>query len=239
MSWPLARKRDMKRWAATAGAAATVACTAASSPAPNYSIPLPPGVDSVPSRFIGSVGPRRGPPHERPRPGDCSQCVVIVHIEVLSDTRLINPEVPPAQGVAIAHLVNTDDTDEEAYYKLLPHTQAEYYVWVDNGGGKTRATLLEVTPAKVKAKKQWNIILCHPYSATNLPGDPDFDFYEYRHGTEKCTARSTVNTPQVNYASVFTAAPFQSLFAKIMTALHGNMSALRGDWIECSSGCCT
>jgi hypothetical protein len=240
MTRALAGKRDTMRWAVTAAIAFVLACTAAPYPSPDYSLPLPPGVDSVASRFISRVGPPRAPGHDRPRPGNCSNCVVIVHIDVLSDTRLIDPEVAPAQGVALAHLVNLDDTDEEAYFNLLPHTTAEYYVWVDDGGGKPRATLLEISRGKVRTRKQWKITLCHPFSAENPPTGPDFDFYEYKHGTKKCTVGSgAAETPQVNYASLFSATPLQPLFAKIFAALHGKMAALRGDWIECSSGCCT
>jgi hypothetical protein len=239
MSKALAEKFDRVRWAVSAVCIAVLACTPVPYPPPDYSLPLPPGVDSVASRFLSGIGPVRGPTHDRARPGNCSKCVVIVRIEVLSDTRLINPEAAPTQGVAIAHLVNLDDTDEEAYFNLRPHTEADYYVWVDDGGGKPRATLLVSTRGKMRTKTQWAITLCHPYGPDNPPTGPDFDFYEYKHGTQKCPTGTGLNTSQANYASFITAVPFQPLFAKIIAALHGNMTALRGDWIECSSGCCT
>jgi hypothetical protein len=241
MSTTLAGKHDVMRWAAAVGLTAGLACTASPYPSPDYRIQLPPGVSSDATQFRNSIQQYQVTnQHDRARPATCSKCIVMVHIDVLGDTRSVDPLKAPVTGFPVAHLVNVDDRDTEAYFELAPRTSAEYYVWVDdNGSKKPRATLLEVAGNTVTASKQWNLILCHPFSDQNPRTGPDFDFYEYKHQSQDCEKLSGDNKSQVSYASVFTGDPLQPFFAKAAAMLRGRMTALRGDWIECTSGCCT
>jgi hypothetical protein len=218
-------------------------CTV-SNPAPDTRIPRPPGVDRSATVFRNAVQASYPVPtkqHDRPRPGNCNKCVVMVHIDVLADTRRIDPDQKPAGGVPIAHLRNLDTRDTEAYFGLQPYTVADYYVWVDvNNAGKPRYTLLELVADTVGATRQWNVRLCHSRPSGELPGPSDFDFYEYKHGSYGCSKYNDYAAdPGVVVASLFSVAPFRQFFTRISAILHGNMSALQGNWIECSSGCCT
>ncbi|MDQ6769235.1 MAG: hypothetical protein M3Z54_04540 [Gemmatimonadota bacterium] len=214
-------------------------CTGSSRLTPER-IKLPPGVDKDAGTFRNSIaGFAVTRTHDRLRPGDCKKCIVMIHIDVLGNTSTIDPGNPPAAGVPIAHLTNMDTSDSEDYYKLRPGRYAEYYVWVDDKGGKkSRATLLEVSGNSVTAKVQWDLIICHLYPARYVPKS-DFDFYEYHHSPDACRPKYTSVKPPTNLAGFSAVAPFSKLFVLFADILSNKMSPLQGDWIECSSGCCT
>jgi hypothetical protein len=166
----------------------------------------------------------------------------MVHIDVLGDTYGVDPDNPPpiTGGVAIAHLVNMDDRDNEAYFDLRPHTAADYYVWVDdNGAKKSRYTLLQVAGDTVSATKQWNVKPCHHRRMGVARGPSDFDFYEFKYPFTPCARSYPLSNTGVSSASLFSVTPFRQLFARVSAMLRGEMTALQGSWIECSSGCCT
>jgi hypothetical protein len=243
MKKPPAVAGNTMRWIALALLAVPLACTVANPPAPER-IPLPPGVNPNATAFRNGIQasyPVTGT-HDRPRPGNCSKCLVIVHIDVLGDTRRVDADNPPTApaGIAIAHLVNRDNRDNEAYFNLRPYTVADYYVWVDdNGGRKARYTLLELVGNTVTATKQWNVKKCHQYSTTYPPGPSDFDFYEFKHPGEECDKAYSTGMVGANHASFFTVSPFRHLFTRMSAIVRGEIGALPGSWIECSSGCCT
>lgn len=249
----LSRERAMKkppaiagstmRWMSLALIAVPLACTVANPPFPER-IPLPPGVNPNATIFRNSL--QASYPvtrtHDRPRPGNCSKCLVIVHIDVLGDTRRVDADNPPAApaGLAIAHLVNMDKKDNEAYFNLRPSTVADYYVWVDdNGGRKARYTLLELVGNAVTATKQWNVRKCHQHSTAYPPGSSDFDFYEFKHLGEECDKGYSAGVVGVNQASFFTVIPLRQLLTRINAIVLGEKGAVPGSWIECASGCCT
>ena len=243
MKRPPALPAKTMRCVALALIAGSLACAVANPPEPRR-VPLPPGVNPNATIFRNSV--QASYPvyttHDRPRPGNCSKCVVIVHIDVLGDTRRVDADNPPPTpaGIAVAHLVNQDASDREAYFNLRPFTAADYYVWVDdNGGKKARFTLLELAGNSVTAIKQWNVIKCHKHSSTYPPGPSDFDFYEFKHKTDECDKGYSAGIVGANHASFLTGIPFPRLLTRIRALVLGNMAALQGSWIECSSGCCT
>lgn len=242
MSEPPAVTSDTTKGIALTWIVVLLGCTT-SNFTPDRTIQRPPGVDRSATVFRKSVQASFPVPttmHDRPRPGNCNNCVVIVHIDVLADTRRVDPDKPPAAGVPIAHLVNLDARDDEAYFDLKPYTVADYYVWVDvNAGGKPRYTLLELAGDTVGATRQWNVRLCHQRLSGELPGPSDFDFYEYKHGKYGCPRYNAFANPGVVTASFFSLTPIRQFFTRINAALRGEMSALQGSWIECSSGCCT
>ncbi|MDQ6690749.1 MAG: hypothetical protein M3Z18_09600 [Gemmatimonadota bacterium] len=201
---------------------------------------LPPGVDKDAGAFRKSIsGFTATRTHDRLRPGDCNKCIVMIHIDVLANTSTIDPDNPPAAGVPVARLTNMDTSDSEEYYKLRPGRYAEYYVWVDDKGGKkSRATLLEVSGSSVTAKVQWDLIICHLHPARYVPKS-DFDFYEYHHSPDQCRPKYASVQPQINLAGFSAVAPFSKLFVLFAEILANKLSPLQGDWIECSSGCCT
>jgi hypothetical protein len=243
------RQRDTVRLLLMASLSALLACTGYNYDPDDIRIKLPQGVDPHASVFRAMVQSSFpvGLTHDRLRPATCSsgggnKCIVSVHIDVLGDTRVIDPATAPASGLAIAHLVNGDDIDREAYFDLKPHSTAEYYVWVDNDGhNKPRYTLLELQFANnsVTATKQWKVHLCHPYSAQNPAGPSDFDFYEFKHGPAPCVFPDAAIDSQANYASLGMDLPIHSLLIFIAREIRGKALALRGSWIECGSGCCT
>jgi hypothetical protein len=239
---PHARLRITMKWPMFASIAVVLACAGQRYEHRTAKIQRPKGVDRSASVFRAKV--QAAFPitqtHDRPRPGDCKKCVVIVHIDVLGDTRTVNPDNAPATGFPIAHLENVDDKDSEAYFNLRPHSTADYYIWVDDDGTKkSRYTLLELAADTVGATKQWKVTLCHAYGADNPRGPSDFDFYEFRHGAKPCTTLDVASRANINYASLLPAIPIQPFLARIAAALRGKMMALRGTWIECGSGCCT
>jgi hypothetical protein len=228
---------------------ALFACSAYNVEPADTRIKLPKGVDPNASVFRAMVQSSfpLGLTHDRLRPATCSsgggnKCIVSVHIDVLGDTRVVDPASAPPTGLAIAHLVNQDASDKEAYFDLKPQSTAEYYVWVDNdGSGKPRYTLLELQfgNKSVTATKQWKVHLCHPHSATYPSGPSDFDFYEFKHGAAPCDLPDATISNGAHYASLGTGFPIRALLAFISRELVGNTVALRGSWIECGSGCCT
>jgi hypothetical protein len=243
------RERNYVWLTLMASLSALLACTGYSYEPGDTRIRLPAGVDSHASVFRAMVQHSFpvGLTHDRLRPATCSsgggnKCIVSVHIDVLGDTRVVDPANAPASGLAIAHLVNQDDSDREAYFDLKPHSTAEYYVWVDNDGhNKPRYTLLELKFAdnSVSATKQWSVHLCHAHSIEYPPGPSDFDFYEFKHGADPCEFRDAATGSQANYASLGMGFPIRSLLTFIAREISGEALALRGSWIECGSGCCT
>jgi hypothetical protein len=168
---------------------------------------------------------------------------VIVHVDVLADTRRVDPDNPPIApaGLPIAHLVNMDTRDNEGYFDLKPRTVADYYVWVDdNGRKKSRYTLLELVGNTVTATKQWNVRACHARASGDPSPRSDFDFYEYKHGMYGCSRYDddAYANGRVGSASLLSVVLFRQLFTRISAMIIGE-TALQGSWIECSSGCCT
>lgn len=239
MSRPPATAGNTRKLVALGFTAAVLGCQPSNAPAPER-IKLPPGVDGNATIFKNSIqGYSVRVTRDRPRPGNCSKCLVMIHIEVLN-VPTFDPDQPPSSGKPIAHLVNADATDTEAYFNLLPGNAAEYYMWVDDAGGrKSRATLLQVAGNSVTATRQWNIRLCHRESYGPGPRPADFDFYEFKHGSNPCDAIAATGYQQPVLAGLSTTAPVTRLFTLFREYVSNRMEALRGDWIECSSGCCT
>ena len=227
--------------------AAALGCTQPMLTAGMADIPLPPGVSPDAATFrnqLASLGFGSGytarTTHDRLRPSNCKNCFVLVHIDVLADTRQVDPNSAIANAVPIAHLVNMDDKDSEAYFSLRPGKLAEYYVWVDNDAArKPRYTLLELTGTAVKATAQWYPKHCHNRQDGEAPGPSDFDFYEFHHGVKPCDAAASSANPGASFASFSPAVPFSQFFTHIAAILGRRMAALPGNWIECNSGCCT
>jgi hypothetical protein len=243
MRKPPAITGNTMRWIALALIAMPLACTVANPPAPER-IKLPPGVNPNATMFRNSVQgsyPVTGT-HDRARPGNCNKCLVMVHIDVLGDTYRVDPDNPPPAptGIAIARLVNRDSKDNEAYFDLRPYTVADYYVWVDDDGGrKSRYTLLELVGNTVTATKQWKVKPCHKRLIGESRGASDFDFYEFKYPTMSPCDTYISSNSGVSKASFIPVTPYYQLFTRISAIVRGEVGALPGSWIECSSGCCT
>lgn len=245
--------RPAAKWIAIASAIVTLGCTPPGGfppPRPDWSTPLPTGVDSDAATFRARVGktfPLSGNPHTRARAATCSfgslgsprsLCAVEVKIEALGDTRLIDPDHAPATGVAVARIENLDSLDTEAKFGFRPGIQDVYYLWVDRkpGSEKARWTILQVPMGAgiVTAGYQKDLRLCHAYK----PESSEADFLEYNyHGP--CPTLATAERPSINQASLVSTERFAALVGRVAAFLRGELSAAQGGWISCSGGCCT
>jgi len=232
------------QWLVVSSLATALACASASTnvPPPDSDNPLPPGVNSDPAQFrrqISAFAPS-GKPHTRARPGACPFCLVSVSIEAVGDTREIKPDSGPATGRPVAHIVNQDSADTEAYYGIQPGIQADYYLWVDRKPHSLRAqwTLLRVPMGAgfVTAGHPRDLVLCHSHAYGEV-SNSDADFAEYRHPLG-CDAIASAEGMNTNQASVLPIR-LSALFARIATIVRGKETAARGGWIECARGCCT
>lgn len=248
--------RAATKWIATTSAIVALGCTPPGglpSPIPDWSTPLPSGVDSNAVTFRARLdkGPPRGSTsHRRARAARCrpglgagglprSLCSVEVMIEPLGDTRMIDPDNAPAGGVAAARIENLDSVDTEARFGFRPGIQAVYYLWVDRKPGSTKArwTVLEVPMGAgiVRAGYQKDLKLCY----ASVPRESDADFYEYKYDDHPCAVMASVEKSSVHQASLLSAERFVSLLGKVAAFLRGELSAAQGGWISCSGGCCT
>lgn len=247
--------RAAAKWMAITSAIIALGCPPPGGfppPRPDWSTPLPPGVESDAATFRARVGtfPRGGYSHTRARAATCSPssydslgsrrslCAVEVAIEALGDTRLINPDNAPATGVAVARIENLDSLDTEAKFGFRPGNQDLYYLWVDRkpGSVKARWTILQVPVGVgfVSAGYQKDLKLCHAYK----PVSSDADFLEYKdYG--RCTALATADKPSINQASLLSTDRFAAIVGRVAAFLRGELTAAQGGWISCSAGCCT
>jgi hypothetical protein len=235
----------IRRLAVVSFALLAMACRAPSvHDAPDRKNPLPAGADPDPVVFRKNVSAFPiGVGHTRGRDAKCflGFCKgVQVRIEAVGNTLLIDPKNPSATGVPVAHLVNTDDEKTELHYGLKPHTEAEYYLWVDKDTitKKARWTLLEV-PIKgdrVLAAKPKELKLCYRRVAGEAKAS-EADFAEHQHGG-KCSDKIASAATTTNAASVLS---FQSFLAAIdhLVAIAWEGWGMQGGWIDCSNGCCT
>jgi hypothetical protein len=231
------------RWLAVSLLTTALACATAETnlQPPDPANDLPPGVSKNPAEFRQHVSAfaLSGNVHRRGRPGRCPTCLINISIEAVGDTRLIDPRNGPAQGRAVAHILNLDPTDTEAYYGIQPSSQAEYYLWVDRNpvSGRARWTLLRVPmgAGSVTAGRPRDLRLCR----MSEPGEiktSDADFAENRH-PNGCDASLDGDDMKASQAS---------LVPHRIEALLGHVTAylfpptrIGGGWIDCIRGCCT
>ena len=208
--------------------------------ADDWSTPLPPGVDTNAVTFGNQMAALSvsGTHHTRWRAGKCNgNCPVHVQIVTLSPTRPLSPTIPPMAPRAVARLRNLHATRTEAYYGLKPVLRAVYYFWVDDVGGRTRITTLEVPPfGSVRAGRQKYLEKCHDYSHGSGPANyGEADFVEYRPEGPCTGMKAVIKTATPARLSV-------SLFAKVMARAGLARPAFelrsQGGWIDCNSGCC-
>jgi len=207
----------------------------------DWSTPLPPGVDEDAVTFGKRMARMTfsGTHHNRWRAGKCNgNCPVHVRITTLSATRPLGPTIPPTTPRAVAELRNLTVTHTEAYYGLKSALRAVYYFWVDDVGGKTRVTTLEVpTLGKVRAGRQKYLESCHDYS--HGPDSTDFgeaDFSEYRPGGPCNGSKAMIKTAAPARLSIPLVAKVMG-WARIAPPAAVTLRA-GGGWIDCNSGCC-
>jgi hypothetical protein len=226
-------------------------------PPPDWSTPLPTGVDADAGTFRARVDkgpPRGGTSHRRARAATCrpgsldshgrprALCAVDVMIEPLGNTMLIDPDNAPATGVAVARIENLDSVDTEARFGFRPGIQALYYLWVDRKPGSTKArwTVLQVPMGAgiVTAGYQKDLKLCnYPH-----PGEirvSDADFYEYKYDDQRCNVAVTAEKSSVHQASFLSTERFAALVSRVGAFIRKDFSAASGGWISCNGGCCT
>ncbi len=248
--------RAAAKWMAITNVIVALGCTSPGGfppPRPEWSTPLPPGVESDAATFrtrVGKTFPLSGNDHERARAATCSPgsldalgsprtlCTVAVRIEALGDTRLIDPDNAPASGVAVARIENLDSLDTEAKFGFRPGIEDVYYLWVDRkpGSVKARWTILQVPmgAGTVTAGYQKDLKTCHTYK----PVSSEADFIEYNpHGP--CPKLASAQRASTNQASLVSTEGFTALLGRVAAFLRGELSAAQGGWISCSAGCCT
>lgn len=218
--------------------------------------PLPAGVDSDASAFRARIAryALSGNPHTRARAATCrpgsldargmarTLCSVYVKIEAVGDTRLIDPENAPVDGVPVARIENLDTQDTEAKLGLRPGIQAIYYLWVDRRPGSTKArwTLVETPMGAGIPTPIWqaNLNLCHRYHEGDVRVS-DADFYEYKYDDHPCDVAVSAERSTVQHAAFLPTEQLAALFGRIATFIRGESTAAEGGWISCSGGCCT
>lgn len=227
-------------------------------PAPDWSTPLPTGVDSDAGTFRSRLD--KGPPrsrysHTRARAATCrpgsidshghlrSLCAVEVMIEPVGNTMLIDPDNAPATGVAVARIENLDTVDTEAKFGFRPGIQALYYLWVDRQPGSTKArwTVLQVPMGTgiVTAGYQADLKRCHYWTSADPPPVSDADFYEYKYDDHRCDVAVSAEKSSVQQASFLPTEQFAALVGRIAAFFRDEFTAADGGWISCSGGCCT
>jgi hypothetical protein len=240
--------RAAAKWMAIASAIVALGCPPPGGPpSPEWSTPLPTGVDSdavtFRNRVPGFPAPS-GNPHTRARAARCSLgslCVVNVKIEALGNTLLIDPDNAPPMGVAVARIENLDSRDVEAKFGFLPGNRALYYLWVDRRPRSTKArwTILQVPMGAgiVTAGHQKNLNLCnHPYSGEIRMSDADF--YEYKYDDHPCDVAVSAEKSSLQEASFLSTEQFIALVGRVTAFIRGELTS-QGGWISCSGGCCT
>lgn len=211
----------------------------------SWSTPLPTGVPMGAAAFRTMVAPYlsyAGPTYVRLRAGKCHGCVINVSIKTLSNTRLLNPQMPPAAGVPIARIQNLDRDTTEAYYGFKPGIRAEYYWWADSDPqhpGYARLTMLEVPWfGTVRAGHQKDIQVCSVYPHPITSPIEGADFVEYRH-PEGCSPRAmNSQMKQADLSSLY-GRLWNALAARVTLLFARNTMISGGGWIDCNSGCCT
>jgi len=241
--------RVVGTWFTIAAVIVAVACAQAvqldpsvqHQPPESWTTPLPEGVSSDPATFRqGLIGiTPAGVVHVRTRAATCSHCDVEVSIQAIADTRAIDPNRPPATGVAVARIQNLHPTKTEAYYGFRPRTQADYYMWVDRkpGTDSSRMTVLQVPTAygAVAAGRQKVLGLCHIHPP-GYAGPADADFAEYK---PDCAGPFASSTMRIGEASMVPAGIFGKMLGRIASLLAPLPIYSRSAWIDCNSGCCT
>jgi hypothetical protein len=226
-------------------------------PRPDWTTPLPTGVDSDAGTFrtrLDKGFPRSSTSHKRARAATCRPgsldsrghprilCAVDVMIEPVGDTRLIDPDNAPAAGVAVARIENLDTVDTEAKFGFRPGIQAVYYLWVDRKPGSTKArwTVLQVPMGAgiVTAGYQKDLNLCNRYHEGEIRVS-DADFYEYKYDDHPCDAAYSAQKSSVHQASFLSTEQFVTVVGRVAAFLRRDFSAASGGWISCSGGCCT
>jgi len=246
---PSAPHRAAAKWIAITSAVVALGCPPPGHspyPRPDWSTPLPTGVDSVASTFRTRVDTgflRGATSHTRARASSsCPVCIVEVKIEPLGDTRLIDPDNAPAAGTAVARIENLDSSDVEAKFGFRPGIQAVYYLWVDRKPRSTKArwTILQVPMGAgiVTAGYQRDLKRCM-YAHEGEIRISDADFYEYKYGDHRCEITASADKSSTYEASFLSTENFVVLVEHVAAFVRGKFSAAQGGWISCSAGCCT
>jgi hypothetical protein len=248
--------RAAAKWVVVTTAIVALGCPPPSGfppPIPDWSTPLPTGVDSNAGTFRAVLKgfPRSSTSHMRARAATCRPgsldsrghprilCAVDVMIEPVGNTMLIDPENAPATGAPVARIENLDSVDTEARFGFRPGIQALYYLWVDRKPGSTKArwTILQVpiSAGIVTAGYQADLRRCHVYTPTSS----DADFVEYKDYGRGCDSLATAEKPSISQASLISTKQFAALVGRVAAFLRGELTAAQGGWISCSGGCCT
>jgi hypothetical protein len=210
---------------------------------PDVTGSLPDSVPSDPTAFrnrIASLHLAPSSPRVRPRSGVCrKRCVIQVEIRSLGDTIIVDTTRGPRAGKPVARIRNRDPKIVEYVYRLLPYSQAEYFVWIDRmpNTDKPRLTLLEVprgSRGTVKNVHQKAIEACPPHrgysdAKRNYP-DADFKDCRERHAVLEPPQRES-GRPQLAFASALPQE--QGVQPEVMQYL-----LQLPIWIRCMSGCC-
>lgn len=248
--------RAAAKWISIATVVVVLGCPppAGFPPIPDWSTPLPTGVDSDAAAFRGRLEksfPRGGPIHARARAARCRPghtplrilCAVEVRIEPVGDTRLIDPDNAPIAGVPVARIENLDTVDTEALFGFRPGIEAVYYLWVDRKPGTTKArwTVVQVPMGAgiVTAGHQSDLKRCMYYHPGDPPPVSDADFYEYKYDDHRCEVAVSAEKSRVQEASLLSSQVFAALVGRVAALLRRELTAAQGGWISCSGGCCT
>jgi len=260
MITPSAPPRAAAKWIVITSAIVALGCPPPGGfppPSPDWSTPLPTGVDSDAGTFRARVDkgfPRSGNSHRRARAATCrpgsidshgrlrSLCAVDVTIEALGNTLLIDPDNAPVTGVPVARIENLDTVDSEAKFGFQPGIRALYFLWVDRKPGSTKArwTVLQVPMGAgiVRAGYQKDLKLCNHYHEREIRMS-DADFYEYKYDDHPCDVAVSAEKSSVHQASFLSTEQFAALVGRVAAFLRRDFTAAQGGWISCSGGCCT
>ncbi len=204
----------------------------------------PPGLpmDTAQYNALLAQYPLDGTKYTRKRCAKWLFCLskIDVSIQARGITSKINAADAPGSPVAVAHLVNLDDSKTEKYYGLLPGRLAEYDLWVTRKPGSARAEWRIVGVEKVTNQLLYgepsDLIPCHIYTPQEGATDADFADYVVKVKGD-CIKVPFQSSTAVKQSSLGLTQIFNLVHQMQLWFLTYTRTG--GGWIECSNGCCT
>ncbi len=183
----------------------------------------------------------RGPLHTHQRRAICSHpmpdsaCVAKVTIQALGNSDNINPYKPIKEGRVIGIIRNLDPEDVTEMYSFKPASQAEYYIYIDNGPqGLPRWNHLEVPTSRsgrIRKTPRKNIYPCPHIPEHRYPSYSDVDF-------RRC-GDHPLSSPAYK-AGLIDVQGMRSLLLKLTSHFRPSPMVFEpGEWMYCPPGCCT